>query len=207
VSRTDRKARRRPSWRAALPLLLLAGLAFGFARFRDAASAAAAPGGRTDAVVVLTGGAERVETALRLLEDGAAPRLLVSGAAAGLTLAELARAHGRDPAALAGRVTLGHAAATTAGNAAETAAFARARGLRSLRVVTAGYHMPRALLELRRALPEAELVPHPVQPSALRDGTVPAWRAWTLLPGEYLKYLAALAGATRLLPARTSPSR
>jgi hypothetical protein len=42
-------------------------------------------------------------------------------------MAALARAPGRDPAALAGRLTLGHAAATTAGNAAETAAWIAAQ--------------------------------------------------------------------------------
>lgn len=187
--------------------LLLGGWAL--ASFLAAASAAPERASRrTDAIVVLTGGAERVETALRLLDQGAAPQLLVTGAASGLTLAELARAHGRDPATLAGRVTLGHAAATTLGNAAETAAYARARGLRSLRVVTASYHMPRAMLELGRALPDLELVAHPVTPAALRSaaegGGLTGWRRWTLLSGEFVKYVAAAAGLTRFAPARES---
>ncbi|MGG5810731.1 YdcF family protein [Falsiroseomonas sp. CW058] len=192
---------------AALPLALLLALGGGFAWFLDeAAGTPAEPARRTDAIVVLTGGAERVETGLRLLEAGLAPRLLVSGAARGLTPAELARAHGRDPVALGGRVALGHAAATTTGNAAEAAAFARAHGTASLRVVTAGYHMPRALLEIGRAAPGLVLVPHPVQPAALRDGSIPPRRAWTLLPMEYLKYLAAAAGLSALVPAR-DPAR
>jgi len=141
---------------------------------------------------------------------GAAPRLLVSGAASGLTVAELIRAHGRDPAALGDRVTLGHAAATTVGNAAEIAAWTRARGLRTptLRVVTAGYHMPRALLELRRALPEAELLAHPVTPAILRaGGDIPWTRAARLYGGEYLKYTLAAAGLSTLAPARESQRR
>jgi uncharacterized SAM-binding protein YcdF (DUF218 family) len=162
------------------------------------------PFARTDAIIVLTGGAERVETGLRLLEEGVAPRLLVSGVGQRATLAEFARAHGRDPASLAGRVTLGHAATSTMGNAAETAAYAREHRLRSLRVVTAGYHMPRAMLELGRALPGVTLVPHPIQPAALRDGSMTAWRAWTLRSGEYLKYLAAAAGVTQLAAAGDS---
>ena len=73
------------------------------------------------------------------------------------TLADLVRGAGLAPelaASVAGRVTLGHAAASTRGNARRDRAWARERGIRSVRVVTAGYHMPRALLELRRALPE-----------------------------------------------------
>lgn len=188
------------AWPAA-PLLAFAA---GYIWFRaEAAETPEDTATRTDAIIVLTGGANRIEAALRLLESGTAPRLLVSGAAPRLTLAELARAHGRDPAALAGRVTLGHAAATTVGNAAETAAFARAHNLRSLRVVTAGYHMPRALLELRRALPGVELVPHAVAPPTLRAAG--AWRrpaVWGLLLGEYGRYVLARAGLSALASPR-----
>jgi uncharacterized SAM-binding protein YcdF (DUF218 family) len=186
---------------AALLAVLLAGFLWFLGQVPEAP---ASPARRTDGIVVLTGGAERVETGLRLLEAGHAPRLLVSGVAARLTLAELARAHAREPSALAGRVTLGHAAATTLGNAVETAAWARANGLTSLRVVTAGYHMPRALLELRRALPGVELVPHPVGPAALREGALGHARAARLHLGEYVKYLLSAAGLSRLLPARDS---
>ena len=146
---------------------------------------------------------------------GAAPVLFVSGAHRSLTLAELARSHGRDAAALTGRVVLGHAAATTIGNAAEAAAFAQARGLTTLRLVTAGYHMPRAMLELRRALPGVTLLAHPVQPAVLRrddtaaeaEGGLPARRRWTLLLGEFVKYGSAAAGITRFVPARESARR
>ena len=89
--------------------------------------------------------------------------------------------------------------ASTRGNAREVAEWARAQRLGSLRVVTAGYHMPRAMLELRRALPEVELVPHPVQPAALRSAeAVGRGRTWRLLLGEYAKFLAAGIGLSRL---------
>ena len=42
----------------------------------------------------------------------------------------------------------------------------RQRGYHSLRLVTGGYHMPRSLLEFSEALPEAEVVPHPVFPDS-----------------------------------------
>lgn len=190
-------------------------LGLGFLWFLAAAQVEVDPSAavrRTDAIVVLTGGQDRVETALGLLEKGAAPRLLVSGAAARLTLAELARAHGRDPVQLARRVTLGRAAATTAGNAAETAAWVTAlveggTPVRSIRVVTAAYHMPRALLELGRALPGVELLAHPVTPAGLRSGEVPSRRAAFLLASEYVKFGVALAGLAALMPARETTRR
>jgi uncharacterized SAM-binding protein YcdF (DUF218 family) len=181
---------------AGLLVLLLAG--FGWF-LKAAAAPPAEPLRHTEGIAVLTGGAERVETGLRLLLQGRAERLLVSGVHRGTTLSDLARAAGLGPEALAGRVTLGREAGTTRGNAAEIAAWARAEGLRSIRVVTAGYHMPRALLELHRALPEAELLAHPVVPARLRDpGAAGRLRTWSLLAGEYLKLIGAWAGLTRL---------
>ncbi len=141
-----------------------------------------------DGIVVLTGGADRIETALHLLAEGRAPLLLVSGVARTADLSELARRVHLDPAGIAGQVTLGRAATTTVGNGAETAQWAQAHGLRRLIVVTAGYHMPRAMLELGRSLPGAELHPAPVLPHALRGGTGPAMAR--MLANEYDKLIA-----------------
>ncbi len=90
-------------------------------------------------------------------------------------------------------MTLGRNAASTHGNALETADWARANGVRSLLVVTASYHMPRALAELGRALPGVRLYAVPVVPPAIRD-RVPI----RLLVGEYIKYLVASAGLADL---------
>ena len=91
---------------------------------------------------------------------------------------------------------MGRAAATTRGNAAETASWARENRLGSLVVVTAAYHMPRALAELARALPGVVLRPSPVRASA--EGS-PGLR---LLAGEYTKWLATVAGLSALGPIR-----
>jgi uncharacterized SAM-binding protein YcdF (DUF218 family) len=90
-------------------------------------------------------------------------------------------------------ITLGYAADNTAGNAYETADWMRAQGLRSLRLVTANYHMQRALLEFHMAMPEAEIVSHPVASASV---PLPQWwqqrRTADLIIGEYDKYLVAL---------------
>ena len=145
-----------PRWRRwallVLAVLLPAAFLLGFAVFALRAFSPPDPPLReTDGIVVLTGGSERVATGLRLLTEGLAPRLLISGAHPEVGLADIAQAAGIDPAPVARQVTIGRAAATTRGNAVETAAWVRADVVRSLRVVTASYHMPRALLELRRA--------------------------------------------------------
>jgi uncharacterized SAM-binding protein YcdF (DUF218 family) len=205
-------SRRRPGRRAAAAAAVLGAVALlalvlpaaGFLWFlRAAAAPPADPELRAEGIAVLTGGADRVETGLRLLlaDGGGGARLIVSGAHRDATLADLVRGAGLPPEAaeaVAGRATLGRAAATTRGNAAEIAAWARREGIGSIRVVTAGYHMPRALLELRRALPaEVALLPHPVVPASLRDGRAGPQRAWRLLLGEYAKLVGAWLGLSR----------
>lgn len=143
-----------------------------------------------DGIVALTGGAERVETALWLLANGRGHVLLVSGVGGSADLAALGRTAGFPPDQLSGlreKVTLGRAASSTHGNAIETADWARAHALASLIVVTAAYHMPRALAELSRALPDVALRPVPVRPAA-------PGAHWRLLAGEYAKFLAVEAG-------------
>jgi uncharacterized SAM-binding protein YcdF (DUF218 family) len=180
----------------ALPAALALAWVVGFAWFLHAAWATAEPPAAADGIVALTGGAERVETALKLLAEGHARVLLISGVGGATEFAGLAHRAGVDPT-LRARVTLGRSAASTRGNAAETAEWAHANGLRSLIVVTAGYHMPRALAELSRAMPDVALYPAPVLPPALRQ---PGLTALRLLAGEYSKWLATEAGLSALDP-------
>jgi uncharacterized SAM-binding protein YcdF (DUF218 family) len=178
----------------ALPALLALAWAGGFVWFLHAAWITVEPPAAADGIVALTGGAERVATALKLLAEGRARVLLVSGVGGSTEFAALAHRAGVDPG-LGGQVTLGRAAASTHGNATETAEWAHANGLHSLIVVTAGYHMPRALAELSRALPEVALYPVPVLPPAMRQ---PGLTALRLLAGEYTKWLAAEGGLSAL---------
>lgn len=148
-----------------------------------------------DGIVVLTGGAERVAVGLHLLQENAAERLLVSGVGHAAEFPELAHRAGVEQS-LAPRVTLGRLAVTTRGNALETATWAATYDIRSLIVVTAGYHMPRALTELRQSLPNMVFYPVTVQPPVMRATHDPM--TWRLLSGEYTKYLAAEIGISRL---------
>jgi uncharacterized SAM-binding protein YcdF (DUF218 family) len=160
------------------------------------ASYDAPPPPHVDAIVVLTGGPDRIDVALRLLVGGEADRLLVSGAGEKTDFAALASRAGIDPAPLQQRITMGHAAHSTRGNALETAAWVREYDINSLLVVTTWFHMPRALVELRRAMPAVTVHPYPVgHPDAEGLTRVNLIRQ---VIGEYHKYLAASAGLTKL---------
>lgn len=150
------------------------------------------PVSRTDAIVVLTGGSERLDTGLALLRQGASERLFISGVHRGVEVADILKLARATPTGISGTITLGHAADDTVGNAVETAQWATREGVRSLRLVTGAYHMPRSLAEFRHALPEVAIVPHPVFPQGVKSRE---WWRWpgtaALLATEYSKYLAA----------------
>jgi uncharacterized SAM-binding protein YcdF (DUF218 family) len=159
------------------------------------------PPPHTDGIVALTGGAGRVELALHLLVEGRADRLLLSGIGGRTDLATLGRLAGLDVAPLASRITLGRYAASTRGNGVETAAWAEQNHIGSLIVVTAAYHMPRALAELRQALPDVRLFPLPVRPGSER-GSTDKGVGLRLEAEEYTKYLLTASGLSAWFPHR-----
>jgi uncharacterized SAM-binding protein YcdF (DUF218 family) len=181
---------------AAVTAFLAAFWFAGFVWFADDAVRAPPMPPVADGIVVLTGGADRIATAILLLRGGRGRLLLISGVGPGAELDKLFRGTGVDPAGLRDRVTLGREATDTAGNAAETADWVRENGLHSLIVVTAGYHMQRALTELGRDVPDVTFYPVPVMPPALRE--VRRLGTLRLLADEYTKWLAAQVGLTRL---------
>ncbi|WP_334175437.1 YdcF family protein [Pseudoxanthobacter sp.] len=164
-----------------------------FLRFVETVATVSRPeGGKADAIVVLTGGKERIPGGLDLLRDGRAERMLISGVGSRVSEhALLARA----PSVAAGLadccIDIGYKAANTIGNADEARAWAEARGFHSLFVVTSAYHIPRTLAEFQQALPGRELIPWPVRDEAVN---MKHWydrpRTVKVLIREYLKYLA-----------------
>jgi uncharacterized SAM-binding protein YcdF (DUF218 family) len=179
---------------AALAIAAVVAFGAGFVEFVAVSHRSATSPPVADGIVALTGGAERVETGLRLLAGGRAKLLLISGVSHSAALAELLHRVGLEEGPIAARVTLGRVATTTLGNAEETADWVRLHDIHSLIVVTAGFHMPRALLELRREIPEVVLYAVPVQPQGV--GHLHSFR---LLAAEYVKLLAAWAGVSHVI--------
>lgn len=150
---------------------------------------------RADAIVVLTGGDARIPEAVKLLSQGKGRRLLISGVNPTTTRTELAAlAPGSSQHLFRCCVDVGREARDTIGNADETGQWVKERRFKSLIVVTASYHMPRSLMELRRTLPGVRLIAYPVQP---RNVHVNTWWAhpgtMQLLATEYLKFMPAFA--------------
>ncbi|MCY0092487.1 YdcF family protein [Hoeflea ulvae] len=168
--------------------------AMGFFRFTDTIAELKATGtpGEVDAIVALTGGYQRIDQALELLENGVGERLLISGVNPTTTGTALRRATGTKSATFACCVDIGYEALDTIGNANETAGWIRQRGYDRILVVTNNYHMPRSLLELSQASPDVTFIAYPVTHADLKTET---WLtdpvALRTLMVEYAKYSLA----------------
>lgn len=130
---------------------------------------------QTDAIVVLTGGSGRLVVGLDLLKSGAADRLFISGVYQGIDVNQLLIMFRENPDGLASKIAVGNAV-NTQENATETAAWAAAENISSIRLVTAAYHMPRSLLEFQFYMPDVLMLPHPVFPEHVKED-------WWLWPG------------------------
>ncbi len=177
--------------------------ALGFVWFVQRLSREAPPADRTaEGIVVLTGGALRINDAVELLAAGRGKRLLITGVNRTTHSSELARLAPHYRALFGCCIDLDHSAQNTIGNAVETRRWTRAKGFRSLLVVTSAYHMPRAIAELKHELPDVTLIEFPVLTE--RQRAEPWWSNGAtarLVISEYLKFVVAVV-RTHVMPAR-----
>lgn len=174
-------------------------VAAGFAYFANYVStmrpAAEIP--QSDAIVVLTGGRNRLETGLELLRSGKARRMLISGVHEHTRKSDLRAATGGTDELFECCIDIDRTALDTVGNATESAKWLAENGFRNVLLVTSSYHMPRSLLEARRAYSGIDVRPYPVTTGENANGNWMSDRAtFRILATEYIKYLAALSGAS-----------
>jgi uncharacterized SAM-binding protein YcdF (DUF218 family) len=141
----------------------------------------------TDGIVIFTGGKTRLKEGLSLFEQGKAKYLLISGVNPTSTFPDIEKMPFRT------HITLGYKALDTEGNAEETASWAHKHQIKTLRLITSNYHMPRSLFVLHQILPQVQILPHPV---VGRSFLYPKWwldpSTLNLVVQEYNKFLFAL---------------
>ncbi len=146
------------------------------------------PPEKADTAIILTGGSQRIGSGLTLLEQGVVPLIFISGVHPDVTLPELLamQASPLSPS-LHASIILGQEATDTISNAAEASAWMHRKGIKNAILVTATYHMPRAMYEFRLAAPDVKITPYAVLPN---DYTPQHRRFWWLGLTEYNKLLA-----------------
>jgi hypothetical protein len=157
-----------------------------------------------DGIVVLTGGADRIQDALGLMDRRLGHRLFISGVNTQTRTETLRRQWPGREAMFSCCVDLDFRARNTFGNAIETREWAQRHGFGSLILVTASYHVPRAQAEFAAAMPSLALQVYPVVPEASRINRW--WQEPTLtriLMLEFVKYSAARLRIAMGLPGRT----
>ena len=149
----------------------------------------------SDAIVVLTGGSDRLKKGLQLLTKKKAKKLFISGVYRGNDVRRLLQVQQHNPTEVLCCISLGYAATSTMGNAIETADWIKKNGFNSIVLVTANYHMPRSLMLFRYIMPEIRIIPHPVFPTQFEPAH---WwarpRTTSLIISEYIKYTIASTG-------------
>lgn len=138
---------------------------------------------KLDAIVVLTGGSNRIDTGFNLLEHHLGQKLFISGVGHGLDVKRLLKRWKAEPQiSLDCCVEVGSTALDTSGNAVETAEWLHKEHLHSIYLVTADYHIRRALLEFRRLAPDVAVTAYPVTTEKA---------SLILVAREYTKFLLA----------------
>ncbi|MBR6356322.1 MAG: YdcF family protein [Alphaproteobacteria bacterium] len=142
---------------------------------------------KTDAIVVLTGGRNRITESISLLNSGLADKMFISGVSKRVTISDIENKAGvtlLEPY----KVELGYKAQDTVGNASEIKEWIESNNIRSVRLVTSNYHLPRALTELGTYHLPLKIVAHPVYSEKVSKNWWHSWGTLKFIFAEYNKY-------------------
>ncbi len=142
---------------------------------------------QVDAIVVLAGGKGRVEEGVRLFRERHARWLFLVGVDPSVRKAELYHQRPGDPPS--SMVVLEKVSRNTLENAMYGRDLLQEKGVRSILLITSRYHLKRATILFRNALPaEVAIYPHPVDSSNIRRNWWYHVGTFRLLFSEFYKY-------------------
>ncbi len=142
---------------------------------------------KTDAIVVLTGGRNRITESISLLNSGLADKMFISGVSKRVTITDIENKAGvtlLEPH----KVELGYKAQNTVGNASEIKEWIENNKIQSVRLVTSNYHLPRALTELSTYHLPLTIIAHPVYSEKISKNWWHSWGTLKFIFAEYNKY-------------------
>ncbi len=145
---------------------------------------------KTDAIIVLTGGRNRITEAVKLYEAGKGSRLFISGVDKDISLNNIVSTQQVNLSNF-NNVDLGHDASNTVENAQETRDWVNKNNIKSIRLVTSNYHILRSLLEFREFNPQLKIIIHPVYSENIEKKWWTSWQTFSLIFKEYNKLICA----------------
>ena len=144
----------------------------------------------TDAIIVLTGGRNRIYEASKLFNDKRAKYLFISVVSKDITLENIQNTQNIKIYDFR-NVEIGYNADNTVENANETTDWINKNNIKSIRLVTSNYHIYRSLIEFRNKLKNTEILPHPVYSEYIEKKWWTSWQTFSLIFKEYNKLLCA----------------
>lgn len=145
----------------------------------------------TDAIIVLTGGRNRITESVKLLNRNMADRLFISGVGKKISLSNIQHTQKIKTSRLR-NIDIGHKATDTESNAEEAYSWITDNHISSIRLVTSNYHMYRAMLEFKHLMPEIDIIPHPVYSDHIEKKWWTSWQTFSLIFKEYNKFIFKL---------------
>lgn len=146
-------------------------------------------GKKTDAIVVLTGGKNRILESFNLFNNEMADILIISGVSDNVSLKELQRQNKTVITNNSDKIFIGREAATTYQNAIEVSEIIRRNNVRSVRLVTSYYHIPRSKEEILAHNPDIEVIVHPVYSQNVSSKWWKNWNSFKLVASEFNKFI------------------
>ncbi|MBP5215137.1 MAG: YdcF family protein [Alphaproteobacteria bacterium] len=143
---------------------------------------------KTEAVVVLTGGKNRVSEAVKILNNNLADKLFISGVSNKVSINNIENTIGAK-ILYPERTYLGYKAKNTIQNAEEVADWLQRNHITSVRLVTSNYHIPRSIAELSAYKLPLTVIPHPVYSDKIAKDWWKSWATFKFIANEYNKYL------------------
>lgn len=151
---------------------------------------------KTDAIIVLTGGRNRISEGIKLLNDNLADKLFISGVPENISIRQIEKQAG-IAAEDETKIELGRKAKNTIENAIETEEWIKKNDIKSIRLVTSSYHIPRSLQEFIIYVTKGNDLEVIINPIYSPNVSLKWWKSWgtfRLLVMEYNKFLVVYIG-------------
>lgn len=145
---------------------------------------------KTDAIVVLTGGKNRIKEAKKLFNEDFADKMFISGVSKEVSLDDIIKPE-EVKIIYKNKIEIGQEAKNTVENAIEINEWILKNDIKSIRLVTSNYHMPRSLEEIKSKNDDVKIIIHPVFTDNLSKHWWSSRKTFRFIASEYNKFLFA----------------